>query len=184
MSNEDTLRSVGKILDGPAERDAVHFAVAPVSTDEMLSPGQHIGITRGKATAAPDVPCVGIVDPFLRSRVMPGDRFWLFLYPGSITSLRHEWTHSAFSEAPTVEPPDSEGERSIKWMADFAEQYGFTGSRMMEAARDYLRDGEYFCDGGTFEGEYVPDEFWTHYQNITGEKIDPERRNNFFTCAC
>ena len=75
-----------------AKRDAVHIAVAPVVAGEPLQPGQHVGLLedgRAYASAKP----IGIVDPFSTDAVVAGLRFWLFLYPGTVTSLRHDWTH-------------------------------------------------------------------------------------------
>ncbi|MFO0822607.1 MAG: hypothetical protein U0792_05710 [Gemmataceae bacterium] len=46
---------------------------------------------------------VGIVDPFLREAVRPGQRFWLFMYPNTVTTLRHEWTHPAYATTSTQE---------------------------------------------------------------------------------
>ncbi len=90
------------IEDGDRRRDAVHVAVAPVTAAERLAPGQHVGLvgdgTEHVGPASPDG-CIGVVDPFLPHPVEPGQRFWLFLYPNTVTSLRHYWTHPAFTAA-------------------------------------------------------------------------------------
>jgi hypothetical protein len=90
---------LGSLIDGDARRDAVHVAIAPVVAAETLSPGQHVGLTgdgRAGTSAAP----IGIVDPFLTEDVREGQRFWLCLYPNTVTSLRHVWTHPAFKVVP------------------------------------------------------------------------------------
>ncbi|MEZ6122938.1 MAG: hypothetical protein R3C49_07150 [Planctomycetaceae bacterium] len=87
------------IDDGDRRRDAIHIAIAPVTAVELLCPGQHVGLVRSDSYEfvgrSPEP--VGIVDPFLKSAVEPGQRFWLFLYPNSVTGLRHVWTHPAFT---------------------------------------------------------------------------------------
>lgn len=95
------------IADGDRRRDAVHVAVAPVTATEPLRPGQHVGFTPAGQieVVGPVEPgrTVGLVDPYLPDDVQPGQRFWLFLYPNTVTSLRHVWTHPAF--APKVPTP-------------------------------------------------------------------------------
>lgn len=90
-----------RIEDGDGGRDAIHVAVAAVTAESRLSPGQHIGLTREDNTdlVGPTECTIGIVDPFLTEAVEPGQRFWMLLYPDTITGLRHIWTHPAFSAA-------------------------------------------------------------------------------------
>jgi hypothetical protein len=93
---------LGRLIeDGERRRDAVHIALAPVTAADRLAPGQHVGFVQAGNVELVG-PCdhnVGIVDPFLAEDVEPGQRFWLFLYPGTITGLRHVWTHPAFTAA-------------------------------------------------------------------------------------
>ncbi len=86
------------ITDGELRRDAIHIAVAPVTAGERLLPAQPVGILDPlRAHGGP--PSVGIVDPFLSVAVEPGQRFWLVLFPNTVTSLRHVWTHPEFTAA-------------------------------------------------------------------------------------
>ncbi len=83
-----------------ARRDAVHIAVAPVVAGMSLDPGEHVAIdTDGTAWTSPPIKAmtIGIVDPFRQGMVRKGERFWLFLYPNTVTSLRHVWSHPSFS---------------------------------------------------------------------------------------
>lgn len=92
---------IGRLIDGQRERDAIHVAVAPVTATERLYPGQALAFTGDdrKSVKAGEPGRVGIVDPFLRGPVYPGQSFWMFLSPGSITSLRHDVTGETVAES-------------------------------------------------------------------------------------
>ena len=177
----DTQATLGKLIEAGQPRDAIHIAVAPVIANVRLTPGQHIGFvtsdteTVGGHASKP----IGIVDPFLKMAVQPGERFWMFLYPNTITSLRHQWTHPVFGSEAFRAYPASE-----QWIREWAERYGVTYSDMIEAAKDYIKTGEYFSRGGTFEGERVPEEFWTHFERVTGQVVPDDDRRSFFSCSC
>ena len=42
---------LGSLVDGSAERDAIHVAVVPVVASEMLRPGQRVGKVAGNELA-------------------------------------------------------------------------------------------------------------------------------------
>ena len=109
--NEIKVPNLGELADDNSRRDAIHVAVAPVIAGERLLGGMHILLRDGKAYMDtkyvqdnPDIPVVGVrtdktigvVDPFFDECILPDQKFWLLLYPGSITSLRHVFTHPAF----------------------------------------------------------------------------------------
>lgn len=186
MSAQDTL---GKLIDEKERRDAIHIAMAPVVAGCKLLPGDDIGfiesnqLTVGRRCDK----CIGIADPFLKSPIKEGDRFWMLLYPNTISSLRHEWEHPAFLKEEPALPSSGGGERkatSISWIKDYADRLGISYTKLMGGAAGYAESGEYLCCGDILEGEYTDDNFWAHYEIATGEIVDVDKRNNFFSCSC
>lgn len=96
---------LGQLITSPVGRDAIHIAIAPVTAGEDLNPSERVildknGEAFGRHVGGP--PPVGIVDPFLEDCVLKGQRFYLCLFPGTITSLRHVWSHPSFqTKVPT-----------------------------------------------------------------------------------
>ncbi len=171
--------NLGNIISGPAARDAIHIAVAPVRANALLPPGIHVGLVNEDTACCSAAVKIGVVDPFLTSPVRRGQRFWLFLYPNTITALRHEWTHPAFGG----DPAKGASEMWLRrWARDEAD--GLSYEEVMAAARSFVRYGEYLCQGGRFEGYSVPEEFWVHYEVVTGERVSESDRGTFFTCSC
>jgi hypothetical protein len=95
---------IGKPITTHQERDAIHIAIIPVIAGETLNPGQAVGVaeTYGENThtAYINEKPVGIIDPFLTRRIGQGETCWLFLYPNTVTSLKHNWSHPEFVEKP------------------------------------------------------------------------------------
>lgn len=114
-----------------------------------------------------------------------GQRFWLFLFPGSIRSLRHEWTHPAFTAK--AESPKSASE---KWMRAWAMQhvsddyYGENGGKVDEekAYAFAIRAGhEHSVGPHESARDHIDSEWWVHWELITGQSGD---RDTYFSCAC
>lgn len=93
---------LGQLCSGNEGRDAVHVAIVPVRAFARLQPGDKVGFaTDDKIWVDRSFNPIGIVDPFLEENsINAGDWIYLCLYPGSVTSLRHVWTHPAFTSKP------------------------------------------------------------------------------------
>jgi hypothetical protein len=195
---------LGQLIDESQQRDAIHIAVAPVVAAEKIYPADDIGfVTEGDTTRVSTAAAnkIGIVDPFLKKPVQPEQRFFMFLYPQTITSLRHDWTHPAFeSEAkrqfPSLGDPmddirDRSRERSEAWLRDFCRNS--VDAPAYEHMMNAIQCQGGYGDGGYLDGDHllihgndasgsIPDEFWDHVEIVLGKKFDV--RPTYFSCSC
>lgn len=181
----DALETLGTIIDDKQKRDAIHIAVLPVIAGEWFNPGDDIGVgSDGLAFSV--LKHTGIVDPFLKEPVEKGQRFWMLLYPRMVTSLRHVWSHPAFTDDDGHTPLPPASSASKDFIRDLAATGGRTFDELVAAGHAFLDDGEYFngAEGGEWEGVSVPTDFWPHFENVTGRKVPDGKRENFFSCAC
>lgn len=182
----DTPR-LGELIDPGARRDAVHIAIAPCIAAEELRPGQRVGFVRSgdTETVGPNGTPLGIVDPYLPAEVSKGSRFYVFLYPNTVTSLRHEWSHPAFCAAPVTSMADLAF--SQKWLEVYAAKMNCydTPARAYERLIEGLRKGDMHSHGSSLGGLYDLDdaeELREHGERVLGIKIDWGRFE--FSCSC
>jgi len=198
----DALETLGTIITEKERRDAIHLAVENVQAAHDLVPGQDVGFIgdpRLRQAGKCQEP-LGIVDPFLNKGPRKGEWFWLVVYPRQISSLRHVWSHPKFPDPPEILAFTEEEEKKIKqtigaldgaskkWLENFAHSIGVTYEDLIDHARRYNEYGEYWNEGGRFEGVSCDEEFWKHYHGVTGEELSSECTSkwggNFFSCSC
>lgn len=173
--------TVGKLISEYAHRDAIHVAIAPLEALEPLQPGEHVGLSAdGKADST--AKHIGIVDPFLTKAVKRGERFYMFLYPKTVTGLRHDWTHPAFTSAVQFNGISVEQRAEPEaWLRTFADRNEGDYDDMITAAAK----GETYCFGTDIEYGDFDSEFWGHVENVTGKRFTQNHRENTgFRCAC
>lgn len=174
--------TVGQILTDKAERDAIHMAIAPVMAGERLTPGDHVALDSGMAVAKP-ADTIGIVDPFLKSCVEAGQRFYLFLYPKTVTGMRHHWNHPAFTGADRQATPEEVRMRQSKLVvSEIAKECGVTYARLIDA----LQNDEYINMGSNQDYRDIitgstEEALRHHAEIILGRKI---KTTQPFSCAC
>jgi hypothetical protein len=191
---DKTQELIGKTLPEGTGRDAVHVAVAPAVAGRELYPAQRVGIDK-QGFASPLENPIGIVDPFLTHPIFEGSRFFVFLFPGTITSLRHVWTHPAFGDEgeqakPTAPPPVrrdlvAESRAAIE---KIAASLGLTYNALMGYAEDWQLHKEYTVQSGsehwrdTFDDDMAAT-FWKHWAVVTGQ-TPRDATAQFFSCSC
>jgi hypothetical protein len=93
---------IGKILDAAVEydRDAIHVPILSVIALEELEPGEKIAVTLNNLVfeASKSKTPVGVVDPFLKTSVKVGEKFYCWVKPSTVHKLWHEWEHPIFDK--------------------------------------------------------------------------------------
>lgn len=188
MSHEAVL---GNLAGLGAQRDAIHVAIAPVVADCKIEPGRRIGFVDGGGVRVgyecPDrgIVAVGIADPFLVGPVLRGQSFFMCLFPGTVTGMRHHWSHPSFADV-LREPHADDGGDSRKWIENFSHRLGLSYKTVMDAAARWQR-GEGYTNVGDNEQYtdhyYESAEFWRHYAAVTGSATADDEGLPF-SCAC
>lgn len=170
----------GKLITDKQERDAVHIAIAPVVAAEMLEPGQHIGFVDDGKVGTSKEP-IGIVDPFLKEDVLPGETFWMFLYQKTVKNLRHDWSHPAFENLKSKDKGLAEA-----WLRNFASVWNMDFEEMVHEASHGMGITASGMDiHGWSELDDGGAEFWRQLEIYTGKKFDAAYREQvYISCSC
>jgi hypothetical protein len=205
----DALETLGTIIGPYEKRDAIHLAVIPVIARQDLKAGDDVGIngTHENPIGIVD-PFINRSRYDCSKRIDMGERFWLVIYPRKINSLRHVWTHPDIpdDEAYAINSLGanlSEIKKSKKWIEEWIETmnenydssiYDHDAStnyeEIMETAHAHLNDHDgvnpnaILTHGAFFERYTIPEEFWTHFEIITGKSVPTDKKRSFFSCGC
>ena len=131
------------------------------------------------------------MDPFLTHAVSKGERFWVFLFPNTITSLRHVWEHPQFNHEITEPTALNEVQQAEQWIADFAKKLEITPVQLIGDAAAYAaNEGHQFLNDQAWNELYRDyyDEFrtfWEMYRIATGDENAAHIDNDApYTCSC
>jgi hypothetical protein len=186
--SHDTLK-LGLIIEAGREafRDAAHIAVAPIKSGaSRLSAGDHVKLAAdGRAITTAGEDTIGIVDPYLHTIVHENDTFWLFLYPGTITNLRHSWSHPAFAEEVAgmngVHVPPLEAVAEMKALLREWGMYRSYDNVMLDADVWVKAGRETESDE---ENIQEPAKFWDLYEKIRGVKLSERQKESYVYVCC
>lgn len=191
MSHNANTPLLGKLVrTKDSERDAIHIAIISVTADCPLKPGTDVAVaTRDDDFfAVVEGDKVGIVDPFLKKEVKKGERFYLLLYPNTVTSLKHSWEHPGIKEI--QKPEDKTKERAKKDLMEFAEDNRISYQELLDILYEAHTEDYYNCG----DREDLQDalnsrknslfESWSIVTGIKSRFNDDGDADIYFGCAC
>lgn len=184
----DILDKIGTILTEPMARDAIHIAVLPVIAGNMLNPGDHVGFVGGEIDIGALHP-IGVIDPFLKAPVEKGQGCFVFLYPNTITDMRHHWKHPGIPDDQFRPVDPAKYIKASIWLREFAVEAGIDFEEMMTGIDRYIETGWDKPAGKDYDAQIAfdnhRDEFWDQWSAFTGRDIpDNDRSDNPFECGC
>jgi hypothetical protein len=181
---------LGQLPDENApERDAIHVAVVRLIAGEDLRPGCKFKLKFNSTDVAlradyNENETVGIVDPFLSGwSIRKGQLFYGLLFPGTVTGMRHHWSHPVF-DAPKIAVDEHE-----QWIREFAEKWNFDYDELISNALS-TADWRYVTAQGIdihSRDELGEDHdlFWSHLEAMMGRKFDENHRDGMnWSCSC
>jgi hypothetical protein len=185
-------------------RDAIHLAVVPAIAGDPLWAGEHVSYDPktqfAKRVIHTDPDAVGIVDPFLSVPVKEGVRFWLIVYPRTIESLRHVWTHPAFPAEARVDSIhvthvrrefSATPQESEQWLRAYISDHMRLDDNEDSDWRDTITSfiakavnstDDYLVVKGIEANGEIPVVFWDHVENYAGKPV--VNRARYFSCSC
>lgn len=195
---KDALATIGTILPDDVDgRDAVHIAVIAAKAAHKVFAGQHVCYSEGVAYTGKENASVGIVDPYLAEPVEEGQRFWLHLYPRTVTSLKHEWEHPSIprTDKKAIILSEARATRSRedaeKRLRDWADDKHVSYKRMLFEIEEGLNDNGTFSDGyirltnlDSSESIDNPEVFWNDVSLVLNKRINASLAPTYFSCSC
>ena len=181
---------LGQLLDDSDQRDATHVALHPMTAGMELYPGQRMGFATDSDVAFADTVdktqhIIGIVDPFLSHPVHKGNRFYCWLFPNTVTGMRHSWEHPLLGESKDKVVDACPTPLAKAWIENFAIDMGFTYDELMGAARYAVQHGTNFVclpdDFDRYPNEDQVETFWVKFDTVEGTRTNI---NMGFSCAC
>ncbi len=202
-----------KLGESPEEhqgRDAVHIAVMPVTAAHNMRPGAHVGLDKNGEASEAASPLIGIIDPYfgtgmldmlrqlgVDTAIAKGARHWLLLYPNTITSLSHVWSHPVVDDvAPKSEPVALGKAASVAWLEGYVARtcpYYMPGEyhdqpTLHDAYLLFMQrvaEGEIFHSGSDLHsaGDLDdPEELFGHLSVVLGRKVGVDDFS--YSCSC